>query len=1185
MPVCFSGRRLMNRVALFSLVLAWALALCPHGAAAQYVGDPSESRAPRFLLAMAERRAPVPLDLKRSAVLRQPLSLAFDGATLKEALAEISRQAGLDLVYADDVLPEGMLVNLRADRITVAAALTDVLLDAGVDIVFTPDGRATLVKRPPGPAVQLGSIAGRVTATETGAPLPRAIVSVTGTRLTAETDTAGRYVIGSVPVGTHRVRARMLGYTPADTSVVVAEGQEAVVNFQLKAQAIELEAVVAVGYGEKRREDLTGAVGTVSSQALESRPITNTLSALQGALPGLIVQRSGGQPGVEDFDLNLRGVSSANGGNTPLVLIDGVPGNLDLLNPADIESITALKDAAASIYGARAADGALLVTTRRGTRTAPVFTYSNNTAVTKLTGMMDTPDNYQMAVMDNEANIHNGAAPMYTPDLLNRVRIGDPTPIPHPIYASSGWMLFFTNTDWRKALFENGFEQKHTVSVSGGGDNSTYYVSAAYADQNGVIRYANDNNKRYQLRLNYDYDFSRRVRLETRLGVENQDRSDIGGLTHGSWCSCPWVIVEGIFGMPNHPIYTESGQHFFAQGGWGNAVAQAKDAATASFVTRNVNTNFKLIVQPLDGLKLNLQSGIDYRTEDNTDIGKSFPYYQWNDSNIAYYSTNPDQNWVGRYNGTTVHRNYVGYAQFSRTFADRHAVELMGGVSHEDDDVDWFQAGRYNFPNQDVWGLNLGGTGNTWTGGGGSQWAIRSLFSRLSYGFNNKYLLDATLRYDGSSRFRPDKRWGLFPGVSLAWRISEEPFARRHLGTFNDLKLRASYGENGNQEGINLYDYLQLISIGRQWPYPPYYPFGAGGQDQSAYLSGMVSKDRTWETIATTNVGLDATLLSSRLNVTFDYFVKRNKDMLVPINAPALLGATPPFANAGDLKTWGFETSVAWKGGDPNGRGLQYTARVSLSDAKNRVVNYGGQDTYVLGYNYVRQGYPVNTYFGYVFDGLIRNQAELDAYKLLGGVPSDIGIGDAKYKDLNGDGKISLYGDNPGQDGDVINLGNSSPRYIYGINLELEWKSFDLGIFAHGVGKRMLLRDGDYRMPWSDWWRQPPLFYYGNTWNEDRPNAPYPRLSHGSIRYWNYQPSTLTAINAAYLRLKNLQIGYSLPEALIRRARMTHARVYFSGFDLWEKHSVKGGWDPESIANGFNYPFQRLYSFGMDITF
>src|SRR6266480_4063450 len=386
----------MNRFGLFSLTLASALATLPRGAPAQYALDSGDGRSPRFLLAMAAHAAPVPVDLKRSAVLRQHISLAFDGVTLKDALAEISRQARLGLVYADDDIPVSMPVSLRADRITVAAALTDVLLDAGVDVVFTSDGRATLVKRPPGPAVQLGSIAGTVTA-EGGAPLQRASINVIGTRLSTETDAAGHYSISSVPVGTHRVRARMLGYAPADTSVVIEEGQEAVMNFQLKAQA-------------------------------------NTMAALQGAMPGLIVQRYSGQPGVEGFNLNLRGVSSvpqdkdklfdATGGNSPLVLIDGIPGNLDLLNPADIQSIDVLKDAAASIYGARAADGALLVTTKRGARAAPTFTYSANSAVTKLTGMMDTPNHYQMAIMDNEANIHAGAAPTYTPALLDQVRAG-----------------------------------------------------------------------------------------------------------------------------------------------------------------------------------------------------------------------------------------------------------------------------------------------------------------------------------------------------------------------------------------------------------------------------------------------------------------------------------------------------------------------------------------------------------------------------------------------------------------------------------------------------------------------------------------------------------------------------------------------------------------------------------------
>ena len=1162
----------MHRAMLSPLVLALAMAAFPHGATAQYLGDPTEGRAPRFLLAMAERSQPVPLDLKRSAYLRRPLSLAFEGATLKEALAEISRQAGLSLVYADDVLPVATLVNLRADRITVAAALTDVLLGADVDVVFTPEGRATLVKRPPGPALQLGTISGTVTAAETNAPLARATVGVVGTRLSAETDPTGRYSLSSVPVGTHRLRARMLGYAPADTSVVVEEGKETVLDLQLKAQAIELEAVVAVGYGEKKRENLTGAVSSVGSDVLESRPITNALAAIQGEIPGLLVERSSGQPGAEGFNLNLRGASSANGGNSPLVLIDGIPGNLDLLNPADIESIDVLKDAAASIYGARAANGVFLVTTKKGKRGAATFTYSSNVATTHLAGMMDTPNNYQMAIMDNEANIHAGAAPMYTPDLLARVKAGDPNPIPHPIYGSAGWMLFFTSTDWRRAVFDNGFEHKHTLTASGGGQNSSYYLSGTYADQQGVIRYGDNGNKRYNLRLNYDYDVSKRIRLESKLSLENQDRSDIGGV--GS----QGVIVETIFGMPNHPIYTQSGTKYFAQGGWGNAVAQAKEAATATFGTRSVSTNFKAIVDVVEGLKLNLQAGINYRSQNFTDIGKSFPLYKWDESSVAYYSiANPDRNWVAKTDSQDTYRNYVGYLQYSRLFADNHQLDIMAGASHEDDELDWFSAGRTKFASQDVWGLGLGSTDNMSNDGGGRHWAIRSGFTRLSYAFKNKYMLDATLRLDGSSRFAADRRWGSFPGVSVAWRLSDEPFLR-HLASFDNLKLRASYGETGNQEGIKLYDYLQLITIGRGYPYP----FGPGGQDQSAFLSGMVAKNRTWETIATSNVGVDATMFGSKLDLTFDYFIKRNKDMLIPVTYPSLLGAVPPYSNAGELKTWGFETSLAWKG---TLGGLRYSARVILSDARNKVINYGGQDTYTLGLNYVRQGYPINTYFGYVFDGLIRTQAELDAYKKLQGVPSDIGIGDAKYKDLNGDGKISLYSDTPGQDGDVVNLGSVSPRYTYGINVKAGWKNFDLDVFMQGVGKRTLIREGDYRMPWSDWWRQPPLFYYGNTWNEDRPNAPYPRLSNGSIRFWNYQPSTLTAISAAYLRLKNLQIGYSLPEALVRRAGMSRARIYFSGFDLWETDPVLGGWEPEASRDGFNYPFQRLYSVGADITF
>jgi TonB-linked SusC/RagA family outer membrane protein len=1016
---------------------------------------------------------------------------------------------------------------------------------------------------------------------EKGIALPGVNILVKGTTAGTTTNSEGKYTI-AVPDENAILVFSFIGFISREVPV----GSQTTINITLEDDITQLGEVVIVGYGEKKSANLTGAVETVGSEVIASQPIVNTSAAIQGVIPGLVVQRSSGQPGQENYDFKIRGFSSANGGSDPLLLIDGIAAeDMNLLNPSDIESITVLKDAQASIYGARAANGVILVTTKRGKKETPRITYNMNIAVSELAGMMETPNHYQFAQMDNEANIHNGASPMYTPDLLERVRVGDPNPIPHPVYGASGWMLFFTSTDWRDAVFENGFQQKHMLSLSGGGENSSYYLSGSYADQKGVIKYGDDGSKRYNLRLNYDYDISKRFRLETKLSLENLNRTDIGGATSAG------VMYETIFGMPNHPVYTESGTKYFAQGGWGNAVAQAKEAATSSFITRNINTNFKLITELTKDLKLTLQAGINYRTNDNTDIGKSHPLYRWDESAIAYYSiANPDQDWMNEYHSENIYRNFTGYFQYNKLLGAKHELDIMAGASQEENEFDEFSAGRTNFVNDEVWALRLGSSDNMTNSGGGNHWAIRSFFSRLGYVFNNRYMLEANLRYDGSSRFADETRWGLFPGISVGWRLSEESFIS-NLGVFDNLKLRLSYGETGNQDAVGLYDYIQSISIGRGYPYP----FGPGGQNQSAYLSGMVSTDRSWETVATTNAGVDVSILSSRLDFTFDYFVKKNIDMLVPIVYPSLLGAVPPYTNAGSMKTWGFEASLGWK--DKIGD-IEYSTRLILSDAKNEMTDLGGQDTYVLGLNgpespewwnsqtlQPREGYPLNSYFAYQFDGLIRTQEDLDAYKELGGVPSDIGIGDAKFKDINGDGKISLYSDTPGQDGDVVYAGNTFPRYNYGVNLNLKWKNFDLGIFLQGVGKRTLFRYGEYSMPWSDWWRQPPLFYYGNTWNEDRPDAEYPRLSHGNIRYWNYQPSTLQAVNAAYIRLKNLQIGYTLPQTLMSKISVSSARIYFSGFDLWEKHKVKGGWDPESNITGFNYPFQRLYSIGLDVTF
>ena len=1100
---------------------------------------------------------------------KSKISLNVKDKSMKEVISIIEQRTDFYFTYNPQEINVTKKISIEAKDENVPQVLNTIF--DGSSIGYTIDGKHIVLYKETDKnqtaenqaARQIRKITGTIQ-DEKGEPLIGVTVKVKGTQIGTITDVNGSFEI-DVRSSKDILEISYIGYIPQEQTVGNKESFQIVLREDQKL----LDEVVVVGYSTQKRANLTGAVGTISGEVMQAKPVNNPLSALQGEIPGMAIQRYSGEPGNETFNLKVRGISTTNGDSGPLVIIDGVAGDINLLGPDDIESISVLKDAQASIYGARASGGVFLVTTKSGKRGKPKINYSGNFAVTKSAGMMKSPTTYEMAIMDNEANIHNGVTPMYTEDYLNRILNNDPNPVPHPLYG--GWMLFFTSTDWMKELLGNGFQQKHNLSVSGGGENSNYYLSAGYIDQRGVIRYANDNNKRYNLRLNYDYFFFNRVKLETKVSFESQDRSSIGGVGN-------WIIGEGIFDMPNHPVYTPSG-NFFAQGGWSNAVAIAKGKATSDYKTNQLNTNFRLVTDVFDGFKLILQAGIIQTSMNSKDPAKSVPLYTWDDQ-IAYYDVSPSEANLTQTNAETQYRNYTAYFQYNKSLGGKHVIDAMGGTAHEENDYETFSAWRKGFTN-DIWDLELGDTNSMRNSGGGSHWSINSFFGRAGYIYDEKYLFETNLRYDGSSRFSgADKRWGFFPGVSAGWRISKEKFMKP-VEFINELKLRASYGETGNQEGIGLYDFIQkLIPRKDANGNILIYPFGAGTRTQSMQLDGMVAGTRRWETIINQNIGLDATILKNRLNVSFDYFWKRNKDMLIPVTYPSLLGATAPSSNSGELKTWGFEATIGWK--DKVGP-VDYFAKLVISDAQNKVTNYGGLDTYVLGYNEIREGYPVGSYFAYEFDGLIRNQTELDEYKKLEGVPSNIGIGDAKFKDLNGDGKISTYGTN--DDGDVKYVGSMTPRYNYGITVGASVKGFDFSVFFQGVGERTLFRTGDYAMPWSDWWRQPPQFYYLQTWNEDRQDAYYPRLSHGDIRYWNYQQSTLQKIDASYIRLKNLQIGYTIPSVLTSKIAVSKARVYFSGQDIWEHHNVKGGWDPESAAWGGNYPFQRYYSFGVDITF
>ena len=425
----------------------------------------------------------------------------------------------------------------------------------------------------------------------------------------------------------------------------------------------------------------------------------------------------------------------------------------------------------------------------------------------------------------------------------------------------------------------------------------------------------------------------------------------------------------------------------------------------------------------------------------------------------------------------------------------------------------------------------------------------------------------------------------IFPSAALAYNISEEKFIK-DLNVFDLLKLRTSWGKMGNQDiaSLGLFDYIPLITIGGV------YPIGSPAAGLQGAVANPASATRTWETIRNENIGIDLAALRSRLSFSFDVFNKTNEDMLVNIAVPATFGGTPPSSNQGRLVTKGFETSIGWKDhiGD-----FRYGIALQVSDNKNKLVSLQNTDSYVEGLNGTRQGYSTNSIFGYVYEGIIKNQQQLTAYKQLQGVPADLGIGDVMLKDVDGDGKISEYGDNTkAHPGDMVYLGNTNPRYTFSSTINVGYKQFDLQVFLQGVGKRMIQYSGNIAIPNTFFW--PSLdYYYGKTWSVDRPNAQYPRYIPGSVGHddligWDYHTSSLVMQNAAYLRVKVLTVGYNLPPSVARKVRMKSARVYFSGQDLFTicKGTLGGNFDPEDqYQNEGTYPFNRVYSMGLSVKF
>jgi TonB-linked SusC/RagA family outer membrane protein len=1017
--------------------------------------------------------------------------------------------------------------------------------------------------------VALADVSGRVVDAN-GRALPGATIKVKSSNQVTITDSDGKFTLRGVTSDATLI----ISYQGYVTRELPANGNLAAIT--LSDAPNELDDVVVVGYGTRAKGAVTGAISTVNQEVFENRPLNNSFDALQGTVPGLTITKGSGQPGNQSYGVQVRGYSSING-NQPLVLVDGIPGDINNINPNDIAEISVLKDAAAAIYGARAADGVIIVTTKKGRTGKPEVTYSGTYGIKTPAYLRKIQNTLQFAEFMDEG-LRNAGIAGFPQEVFDKIRNNAAPELEGGWnYGITSYPGFYGYTDWNKEIYQNSAQQLHNVAVSGGGENNNYLVSLGYNQDEGSLRFGENKSDRYNLRLNYDFRLSPKLSFETRTSFE------------GTNTLTPTMLGNALTNVtrqfPYQPVFNSNGQ-FYGYQGYENPAQSLEEGGTQRTKSSRFNTNFKVDYSIIEGLKLTGQAALrlDYLNDNGT--SPTFTRYNYvgeiqdirNTPNSAFYL-----------NSNTLNELYQVYLDYNKQFGDDHRINFTGGASLEKTRIEGQTTNGYNFIGNNIFTLNLADRSQAayanFTGRLSNQ-ALGSYFGRFSYSFKNKLILDLTARADGSSKFASDKRWSaVFPSAAVAYNLSEEKFVKS-LNTFDLLKVRASWGKMGNQEigALGLYDYIPLISIGGN------YPLGSPNAGLTGANANPASTDRTWETIENKNIGIDASVLRSRLNFSFDYFNKINNDMLVGIAVPATFGGSAPSSNQGKLVTKGFEASATWrdKVGD-----FSYSVSLQLSDSKNKLVELKNSDSFGEGLNYTREGYSIYSYFGYEYDGIIKNQSQLDNYKKLEGVPSRIAIGDVMYRDVDGDGKLTAFGDqSKGLSGDMVYLGNLTPRYTFSSNINLGYKQFDLQVFVQGVGKRNIKYEGNIARPNAFFW--PSLAYFNDkTWSPERPDAIYPRNLPGSVGYddiinYDYRTSSLTMQNVAYLRFKVITLGYQLPTQFTNSLKIKSARIFFSGQDLFtiSKGTFGGNFDPEDgFRNEGTYPFNKVYSMGVNVKF
>ena len=1117
----------------------------------------------------------------------QEVTLTVKDAALEKVFKEIQKQTGYNFVYNNRLTEKAKHVNLKVFRVPVEEALRQAFKEQ--PLTYTIIEKTIVIKEkeqvrdefipfasPPPPI----DITGKIT-DEEGNPLAGASVKLKGTEKGVAADANGNFTL-QIPDANGILVVSYIGYVTQELAAATAGN----LNIVLKRQETQMDDVVVVGYGTQKKVTVTGSVAAVKGADLEKAPTMNLSNAIAGRVPGVVVTQASGEPGNDGSAIRIRG-SNTLGNNNALIVIDGVPalsGGIERLNPADIESISVLKDASAAIYGARAANGVILVVTKRGKTGKPQLSYDFNQGYSQPTRIPKVNDAWRFAELRNELDVYNLPADewaaasasfkktgsyqrpngdivtaQYTPEDIEKFRDGS-DPWGHP------------NTNWFDATMKTWSPQsRHNVQLTGGSENIRYFASLGYQNQDGYYRNSAIGYKQYDMRVNLDAKVNQYINASLGLLARQENRFS------------PTFSSASIFDLlmrasPTTPAYWPNGLPGPDVADGMQPVVQTTDLSGYNRDIRyfyQTNAKVELTNPWIEGLKLTGTASLDKRVQQLKTW--QIPWYLYSWDKVSYEAdgttpkltkgqSGPSQPWLSQGNNDQLGIVLGALLTYDKKLGD-HTINLLAGSSRETLSGEGFNALRRYYVATSIDYLFAGGDNEKDNNGGAFEQARLNYFGRVAYNYKEKYMAEFLWRYDGSYIFAEDTRFGFFPGIMAAWRISEENFWKNNVSFISNLKLRGSWGQMGNDQVADQggeFQYLAAYSMGT-------YVLGNALQ-RSLTESRVPNTTITWEVANNANIGMDGTLLNGRISFEFDFFRNLRTNILWAKygSIPQSTGMTLPLQNLAKIENKGFEFNLGYNNQVNN---LRYNVSVNGGFSKNKVLFF---DENPGAPEWQRTtGRPMYTGLFYQYDGVFKDEADIAANKLdYSAIVKNIRPGDMKYKDVNGDGKID------GLDR-LRHERNSIPTFQGGFNINLQYKNFDFSILFQGaLGGQINIQQGFGSGTLSNLLQ----YIYDNHWSVDNPSSVHPRISDRGSNYYA-SGNTYWIRSSNYLRLKNAQLGYNLPANTGKKLGVNNLRIYLSGLNLitWDKMKL---YDPESETGAGNYyPQARIINAGISVTF